>query len=710
MVNNLLAALVLFTKLYHKPFTMEALTDGLPFDKSNLDENFLISNEVSSLFSRAAQRAGIETALVKRELGDFIDLHLPAILVLRNQNVCILEQFSEDRRQVKVIYAEGEGLEEWLDVERLEEDYLGFGFLLKKSYSYDSQKSKNMQLKQKNWLWDTLKISKKLYSDVLWASLLINIFVLATPLFTMNVYDRVIPNKAQETLFVFTIGIVLVYLLDTFLKFTRTYLLELAAKKNDVVMSSIIYEKMMDIKMANIPASVGSFASNIKDFETIRSFFANATMTVLVDLPFTFIMLAVIYYIGGVIVLVPMSIMIVILLFALFIKNPLQKSIEESHKASAKKSAILIETLQNIESVKLLNMMGKRQWFLEEATGDIATTNLKSRMMSGAIPVITQFLMQLNTVLIVFVGVYLIYEFELTMGGLIALVILSSRTISPMGQVTALITNFEDAKTSYNVLNEIISQPSEHEIDKAFLNLPKFQGKIEFRNVTFAYPNSELKVLDNVSFVVNPGEKVAILGRIGSGKSTIMKLLVGLYEPVSGMILIDDIDIKQIDPCELRRRIGYIPQDIQLFSGTLKENIVSSEHNIDDGVFLEAAKLSGVQEFAKMHPSGYDMQIAERGMGLSGGQKQSVGIARAFLGHHALVLMDEPTNAMDQMSESNVIGSMKTVLKDSSVLLVTQRFSVLELCERVMVIDHGRLVLDGEKNSVLKQLKGDGNV
>ncbi len=702
----LLDAFVLFTRLFHKPFTKEALLAGLPIHESQK----LFSKESSkSLFSRVAERAGLKSTLIKRSLEDMLSLHLPAILLLSNDNVCILEKFNDDKTEAKIIYPEGDGLEQWVTLHDLEKEYLGFAYILKKEFEYDRDKTKTLQLKQKHWFWDTLKLSIPIYRDVLIASFLINLFVLATPLFTMNVYDRVIPNNAQETLMVFTIGIVLVYVLDFFLKFTRSYLLELAGKKSDIIMSSIIFEKVLDLKMAEHPPSVGVFANNLKDFESVRSFFTTATMTAVIDLPFVIIFLSVIYYIGGVLVFVPITTIFLILGYSLIIRKPLKESIEASYEASAKKNGLLVETLQNIETVKTMRMHGKRQWEWEESTGEIAEKNLKSRLLSSSIPSVTNLFIQLNTVFVVVFGVYLIKEFELTMGGLIAIVILTSRTVAPIGQAAALISNYSDAKTAYDMLNEIISREVERPAGKEFVERPKFRGKIEFKDVSFNYPGTEVPALSNVSFVIHPKEKVALIGRIGSGKSTIAKLILKLYEPTSGKILIDDIDITQIDPADLRRFVAYVPQDVHLFKGTIKDNIISSEQYPDVSEIVYAAQTSGVEDFVKTHPLGYDMPIGERGAGLSGGQRQSVGIARALLQDSSIMIMDEPTNAVDQTTEKELMQRLKKELADETVLIITQKYSLLDLVDRVIVMHNSKVMLDDTTKEVIKQLSGNSN-
>ena len=700
----LLRTLSLFASRYGKSISIEALMAGLPH-KDEVDFPDLLSfSQSKTLFVRAAKRAGYKSSLVKRDLDTILELHLPIILLMSKGQSVILEEFSKDKKQVKIIYPTDNALEEWINTEDLESEYIGFAFLLKKELSAKDRDNFIDRQHKKHWFWDTIKLSLPIYKDVLWASLLINLFVLASPLFTMNVYDRVIPNNATETLFVFALGVSMVYLLDAFLKFFRTRMLEIAAKKSDVIMSSIVFERVLDLKMAMHPKSVGSFASNIRDFDMIRSFLTNSTMAVVIDLPFAIIFLWVIHYIGGMIVVIPMLIMTLILLYALIIKKPLEESIESTHEASARKNGILIESLHNIETIKTQGMSGQIQWRWEESVGDIAKKSLHSRLLSSSVPVVTGILVQLTTVLIIIAGVYLIKNLELTMGGLIGIVILSSRTVAPMGQVAALLTNFSDAKSAYQTINSIVEQPMERLGSESFIERDNFKGKIEFRNVTFSYPDTEVPALDKVSFIINEGEQVGIIGRIGSGKSTIEKLILKLYDPSEGSILIDDVDIAQLDPERLRKHIGYVSQDIMLFKGTLKENIIHGSIGTDDEKLLEVSMRSGVDEFVRRHPMGYNMPIGERGQGISGGQRQSIGIARALISDSPLMLLDEPTNALDPTSETKLMAHFKVAFEGKTLILVTQRLPILKNVERVIVMHIGKVYLDGQRDAVLKAL------
>ncbi|MEA2110538.1 MAG: type I secretion system permease/ATPase [Campylobacterota bacterium] len=708
-LDPLLACLVVFTKLHHRPFSAESLTAGLPLKDTQSMPKLFSMDDSKSNFSRAAARAGFTSKLIKRDINDISEMVLPVILLLHDQDACILEAIDKQNNRAKIIIPEMPEGEEWIDLDILNQKYIGFTFFIKKEYTKESRIKTIDNSKKQHWFWGTIKRSSDIYRDVLVASIMINLFVLAAPLFTMNVYDRVVPNGAVETMWVLAIGVMVVYFLDMILKFMRTYFLEVAGKKSDVIMSSIIFEKVMNLKMDSRPKSVGSFASNLKDFESIRSFFTSSTVSTLIDLPFTIIFLTVTYYIAGLIVLVPIVMMILILGYSLSVRKPLQHSIESTYAASAQKNSVLIESLVNLETIKILGAGGHAQYHWEEATGEIADKSLKSRILSSSITTLTSFFIQLNTVFVLIVGVYMIDEMILTMGGLIASVILTSRAISPMGQVAGLLANYEQTKTAYTQLNSIMEMPVERPEEKRFIYRDTFDGKIVFDDVTFTYPEEDKESLKNVSFTINPGERVGIIGKIGSGKSTIQKLIMNLYQPQSGSVLIDDIDINQLDPADLRKQISYVPQDVALFNGTLRDNIVYKVPDAHDEAIIRASYIGLVDQFVNQHPKGYDMTIGEQGYGISGGQRQSVTIARAFVNDSSIIMLDEPSNSMDSSTEQILLSRLKEATQDKTTILVTHKTSLMGLVDRLIIIDNGKVAMDGPKQQVLKALKGGGN-
>lgn len=704
--DELLECLVIFTKLHNNPYSADALTTGLPVQDGEEVELFSL-NGSKSLFSRAAARAGFASTLVRRQLSEISPLILPCILMLRGRRACVLQSISGDKKSATIITPDVGSGSSVIDLDKLNDEYLGYAYYLKREFVPEESNAGHLLDKtNEHWFWGTLKRSKKIYLDVILASFVISLFVLATPIFTMNVYDRVVPNNAVETLWVLALGVSIVYVIDLFLKFVRSYFLEVAGKKSDIIMSSLIFERVMDMKMTNRPKSVGSFANNMKEFDTIRNFFSSASIAAIVDLPFAMIFLIVTYFIGSHLVIVPVVIIAIILIYTFSIKNPLQAAIKSTFEASAAKSGILIESLNGLETIKTLGASGNAQWNWEEATGEIANRSIKSKMITTSITTITAFLVQLNTIAIIVLGVYMIKDTELTMGGLIATVMLSSRAIAPMGQVAALVANFEQTKAAFASVDKIMNMPVERPEGKKFVRRNSFDGKIEFKNVSFTYPDTTKGSLDRVNFVINAGEKVGVIGRNGSGKTTIQKLMLGLYSPTEGAVLIDGIDINQIDPADLRRNIGYVPQDILLFKGTVRENIVQKAPYADDMQIIRAAKISGVDEYVNAHPLGFDMPVLERGDGISGGQRQSIALARAFLLDSPIILLDEPTNSLDNTIENKLKTNLKTYTAGKTMVLITHKTSMLELVDRLIVVDNGKILLDGSRDEVLAKLSG----
>ena len=709
--NPILDCLAIFCKMSGRPYSKESLISGLPIEEGHSSPVLFSKFSSKSLFSRAAAKAGFKTRVLKTKIEDINPLVLPCIVLLNGKNpkdelrACILLGFDDEMANARVVLPEAEDVENSVTIEELKKYYFGFSILLKKELRFDDKQITVGDVKENHWLWGTMKIVRDTYRDVIIASLLINIFVLATPLFTMNVYDRVIPNDAKDTLWILSIGVLIVYGIDVVLKFLRTYFLETAGKKTDIIASSLIFERVLDLKMSSMPSSVGSMANILKEFESIRSFITSSTISLLIDLPFIILFLITIYYIGGVLVVVPVVIIIFIVFYTLYAKEKLQNSIKQSYEASSMKNGVLIESLSSIETLKSLGATGYSQWKWEEATSQIADKSISSKTISASITTVTSFLLQLNTVAIIIVGTYLIGEKMISMGALIAVVIISSRAIAPMGQVASLLSTFHHTKVSYKALDDIMNMPVEHPQGKKFVARPEYRGNIEFKNVGFTYPNSDKSTLNNLNFRINEGEHIAIIGKIGSGKSTIHKLLLSLYVPNEGAILVDNIDTKQLDPTELRKNIAYVSQDVLLFNGTVKENIVYRLPHIDDEKIIEAATVSGVMDFINKHPKGFDMPVGERGAFLSGGQRQSIAIARAILQDYPIVLLDEPTSAMDSSTEAKFIKSIKEYLKGKTMILVTHKTSLLSLADRVIVMEDGQIVLDGKKDYVVEKLR-----
>lgn len=693
--DPLLDCLVLLAQQYKRPTSPEVLADGLPLVDHRL---------TPQLFVRAAARAGLAAKVAPRRLEQLSSLLLPVVLILRDEGACILQEIDRDAGEAVVQQPESGGSYR-IALTELAQQYSGYLIFVRAEYNPDGSASRVLDGRSGHWFWGTLKRSTRIYRDVLLASFLINLFVLANPLFVMNVYDRVVPNGAVETLWVLAIGVLIVYLFDFGLKMLRAYFLEVAAKKSDVLLSAQLFEKVMRLRYDRMPTSVGAFASNLREFDSIRNFLSSTTNTVLIDIPFMLIFIAVIALIGGPLVVVPAAAVPAIVIYALIIRPRLRAAVERTFASSAQKNGTLVESLTAMETVKTQRAASPLQERWEQAVGYISRWGLRSRMLSSSVVTFAGFVTQLSSVLIVIGGVYLIMEQELSMGALIACVILSGRAIAPMAQVASLIIQYEQSAKALRTLNEIMELPVEREEGQHFVHRPKLEGNVEFRNVSFKYPGVEHAALEKVSFRIKAGERVAMIGRIGSGKSTIEKLLLGLYQPTDGAILLDGVDINQIDPVDLRRNTGYVPQDVMLFAGSVRDNILVGSPRASDADMLRAARLAGVDQFVNLHPSGFDMPVGERGQALSGGQKQSIAIARALLHQPQLLIMDEPSNSMDNASEEQFKRQLKSVIEGRTLLMVTHKMSLLTLVDRLIVIDQGQVVADGPKETVLEALK-----
>jgi len=692
--DPLLLALLSVCKVLHRPHSADSLTSGLP----------LIDNKLTpSLFVRAAQRAGFSTGLVRRPIAEISNLVLPAVLLLNDNKTCVL--ISKQDSECTIILPETDSGEKTVDLSTLEEAYRGSAFFIQVNHKFDERTANSAIPKATHWFWDVIYKSWPIYTEALAASLLINLFALASPLFVMNVYDRVVPNHALETLWVLAIGVTIVYLFDFVMKGLRGYFIDVAGKRSDIILSATIFEKVMGIKMEHRPKSIGAFANNLNEFESFRDFLTSATLTTLIDLPFLFIFLAVIYMVGGNMAFIPLAVLPLAILGGILIQAPLKKTINELFQYSAQKSATLFESLSNLDSIKTTGAESHMQSKWEHNIGHISRLGLKSRFYSSIAVNLTAFLTQMATVAIVVFGVYKISEGELTMGGLIACSMLTGRALAPIGQLASLLTRYHQARTSLDTLTNMMSLPTEREPGKKFLHRPEFKGNIEFKNITFSYPDQPVKALDNVSFKIKAGERVAFIGRIGSGKSTIEKLMLGMYEAQEGSILIDGTDIRQIDPSDLRRQIGYVPQDISLMFGSIKDNITLGSRYVDDASVLHAAEVAGVTQFVNSHPDGFDMPVGERGASLSGGQRQSVAVARSLLLSPPIFIMDEPSNSMDNSTEDRFKKKFANELNSQTLILVTHRASLLTLVDRLIVLDGSKIMADGSKEKVLEALK-----
>ncbi|HHF0504136.1 MULTISPECIES: type I secretion system permease/ATPase [Vibrio] len=696
MKDPLLNSLIYVSRYYGLANSPEALVNGLPLSDGKL---------TPFLLPRAAERAGLVAKENRAELENISSLILPAILVLKGGDSCVLNSINAETREAEVTTLESGMVPISIPLEDLLEQYTGRYFLVKKQFRFDERSPEVLKTNEGHWFWSTLWQSKRIYRDVLIASLLINLFAVAAPLFTRLVYDKVVPNLAFETLWVLASGIFVVFLFDFILKSLRNYFIDVAGKKSDILISSKLFSKVMGIRMESKPPSVGAFARHLQEFESIREFFTSATVSALIDLPFAILFLVIIWLMAGDLVYVPMVGVVILIVHSLLIQGPLRRSIEEGSRLASQKYANLIESLAGLETVKMLSAQSQFQYRWEEAVAHMANWNIKSRRITDSIQNAAGFVQQSSNVGMIILGVYLIAEGELTMGGLIAATMLSGRAIGPLVQLSLLSTRYNQAKSSMTIINQVMEMPDEQEEGKRYIHRPIIQGKIEIDRVTFHYPDSPVASIRNISLTINPGEKVAIIGRIGSGKTTLERLIMGLYKPTEGHVRIDDTDIAQLHHVDVRRNIGCVPQDSNLFFGSIRDNITLGRPLTDDRDVLDAANRAGVTAFTQSDPAGLERQVGEGGTMLSGGQRQAVTIARAFLGRPPVLLMDEPTSAMDNRSEMHIKHQLSQLKPSETLILITHKTSMLDIVDRVIVMEKGSIIADGPKAQVLNDLK-----
>ncbi len=692
--DPLLGCLIILTQMYKKPYSREALVGGLP----------LVNNRLNpELFCRSAERAGLNAKVVKRQLNRIPRLVMPVVLMLRSGHSCILKKINEDKT-AEVIFPETAGGASTIPLSDLSEAYSGYCIFVQEVFDYESRADEYKLGRPKQWFWGTLFKYNRIYTRVVIAVLMINVFALATPLFVMNVYDRVVPNNAIETLWMLATGVFVVICFDFLLKVMRGYFIDSAGKKADIRLASALFQQVMSIKMRARPKSSGAFANNLREFEVLRDFFTSATMSSLIDLPFLFLFILIIYFVAGSLALIPLVAVPIVIIMAIALELPMRREVGKSYIGSTQKHAVLIEAIHGLELIKGMGAESLMQRKWEQSVAAAARSSQRSRQFSTMAASFTAFMQQLVTIGVVIYGVYLITEGELTVGGLIACTILAGRSLAPLAQMTNVLIRYQQSKIALEGLNKVMSLPTERSEEANYLRRPTFRGEIEFEKASFKYPGMKMPVLKDINIKIKPGERIGLVGGIGSGKSTLQKLILNFYSVDEGKILIDGNDIEQIDPADLRRNIGYVPQEQLLMYGTVRENIAMRMPWCDDEMVLDAAKRAGVDRFLSRNPAGYQMWVGERGDSLSGGQRQSIMLARGILGTPPMLLLDEPTSAMDNRTEQAVIKTLQDYVADKTMILVTHKISLLALVDRLIVLEGGRIIADGPKDKVLAAL------
>ncbi len=701
-MKSIIEHIALVTQLLGTPISVATLMAQVTQDQ-HLQVNYHSLGEV-------LKTHGFDNTLAQRSLQDIPSLAMPVVIVLKDEHAAVITKIEGvgDERIYEI--QQTDGLKQRLTQQQLDELYLGYCWFIKPKLASDLRSELPEYHMPKAWFWKVIWRFRSYYYQVILATFIINFLALVSSLYVMNVYDRVIPNKSYETLWVLSIGVILAIVFEFVAKMIRGHLTDIAGKKADLIISSAIFRRVMSLDLAEKPASSGAYANNLREFESVRDFMTSASLLVLVDLPFLLLFITVIWLIAGKLALVPLILIPIVMLVGFLAQGPLARYINESMREGAQRQGLAVEAIEGIETLKTNNAASWAQEKWDFYTARSAASSIKTRDLSNFVVNFSVGIQQLNTVLLVIVGTYLIHSpdanSKITMGALIAAVILSGRALAPLAQIANLAIRFQQAKVGMQGLQSIIDRKIERDSEREYISLDRVDGELNLQQVSFKYQDDTPEVVKAVNLQLKPGEKVGILGKIGSGKTTMLKLASGLFTPNQGNVTLDGVDLRQLDPNYLRNQIAMLGQSPRLFLGSLRENLDLARQDgfSSNQELIHALKRFGLEQLIQNHPKGLDMPLGEDGQGLSGGQKQIIALARLTLRHPKVVLLDEPTTGLDQGTEQKALQALGQWCKDKTLLVVTHRMQVLNIVDRIVVMDQGKIVMDGPRDAVLKKL------
>ncbi|MFY9138865.1 type I secretion system permease/ATPase [Zwartia sp.] len=693
--DPILVCFALLAKIIDRPAHLAALRTGFSLDDSG--------RIPPDSYPDLARMHGMLATWTRYELAEIPGYVMPVIIPLVDGRACVM--VGKKGKMTKVLMAESGMNEVLMPMEQLVALSSGDVLMVKASSHQGAQQMVPFRGKAFEWFWSNLWRFKRFYVESMLASVVANILTLAVVFFAMNVYDRVVPTQAYTSLWTLAIGTSIAIVLEFSMRWLKAYLVDLGGKKADLAINSTLLREIMTIRLEHRPQSIGIFSSSMRDFDALRDFFSSASLVLLADMPFIILFVAFIGIVAGPLAWIPALVVPVLIVVGLLAQKPLMRAMRQSMKESGDKQSVLVESMLNLELLKAHNAESYLQRRWEHSNLAAADSYKKIRSMTNMMLGLTTMMQHLVTVAMVVWGVYLIGANQLTLGGLIASVILAGRAIAPLGSVMSLAARYQQAVSSLETLDGLMKRPRDRELDRRYIVPDQFEGGIAAKDVEFAYPGEhKIPVINRVSFSLEAGDHLGMLGRVGSGKSTLLRLMAGLYTPTAGSILINGIDMHQIDPAELRARIGYVGQDPQLFMGTLRENLTLSDSWLSDSKVIDVLNKLDLYSMVARHPRGLDMPLTEAGGGLSGGQRQLLAVARMMLRDPAYVFLDEPTSHMDQNSEAKVIEVLGQWLEGRTLILATHRMPLLKWTNRLAVLERGELMIEGPSEEVIKKL------
>jgi ATP-binding cassette subfamily C protein LapB len=698
--DPLAQALVWLTRHHGQPRSAASLLEGQQIDGALGPEQAL----------RALKEAGFNAGLIQRPIADIHTLLLPAVLLLRNGDACVLAGRQGSHCSIVLPGPQAQQLQ--ASEAELGAEYLGFA-LVATPVAVDRstrQAGEPVPDPRGHWLWGTVRRFLPYYRSALVAALLSNLLMLVTGLVTGVIYDKVIPHQAMTTLWALASVSVVALIFDLTARQLRAYLIDMAGKKTDLLVGAALFRQSLGVRMEHRPDSSGAYAHIVSQVEMVREFFSSASLAAVSDLPFILVFVAMVFLVAGPLGWVLVLAIPLILGLTLAMQGALRRSTSDNMRQHADLHGLLVEAVDGLEDLKAAGAQGRFIHRYEEATSMAASTAMRSKRISSLATNISGSMQQVVTLTMLVWGVHLIQDHVISSGSLLGAVMFAMRAVAPLANVVSLAMRYQSARAAMKALDKVMAQPLERDTGRSYVPMPQASGRIALHDVGFAYPAHDgqqaPQVLKAINLRFEAGERVAVLGRIGSGKSTVLRLLAGLYQPTQGMVEVDGIDLRQIDPADFRASVGFVAQDPRLFNATLRDNVLLGRPAADPSRLAEAAQLTGLARVVAGHPMGWDLPVGEAGSLLSGGQRQLVALTRSLITKPRILLMDEPTSSMDAQSEVAFLRQLKQASADCTLVMVTHRPAVLELVSRVIVVDAGRVVMDGPKAAVLAALSG----